>query len=484
MTKTDYDVDLCIIGAGSAGLSIASGAAQLGRSVVLFEANEMGGDCLNSGCVPSKSLIAAGKAAYAQTSGEKYGIKPVSPKVDFDAVKAHVKGVIEQIAPVDSQERFEGLGCTVIREYAHFTDSKTVESKSTRVKAKRFVIATGSRASAPPIPGLDETPYLTNETVFDVDRLPEHLIIIGAGPIGFELGQTFRRLGSEVTIIDVAAPLGRNEPEHAKVLIEALEEEGVKFLAPANTKQIKTKKYKTKPGVSVELEDGTEIDGSHLLVAAGRTPALEKLTLDKAGVNYDKGGIETDDALRTSNPKIYAAGDVVKGMGGLTHAAGFHAGQLIKNFYFMPPLLGRFFAKAEIQRMPAAIYSEPELANIGLSEKDAREQHGDDVRAVSWSFEENDRAIAERKTEGGVKIIATKKGKVLGASVVGEGAGEIIQMLSLAMSSGVKISGLAQFISPYPTRTEVVKRAAGSWYTDTIFSEKTRKLAGLLTKFQ
>ena len=201
-------------------------------------------------------------------------------------------------------------------------------------------------------------------------------------------------------------------------------------------------------------------------------------------MNYDKGGIETDDALRTSNPKIYAAGDVVKGMGGLTHAAGFHAGQLIKNFYFMPPLLGRFFAKAEIQRMPAAIYSEPELANIGLSEKDAREQHGDDVRAVSWSFEENDRAIAERKTEGGVKIIATKKGKVLGASVVGEGAGEIIQMLSLAMSSGVKISGLAQFISPYPTRTEVVKRAAGSWYTDTIFSEKTRKLAGLLTKFQ
>jgi len=484
MTKTDYDVDLCIIGAGSAGLSIASGAAQLGRSVVLFEANEMGGDCLNSGCVPSKSLIAAGKAAYAQTSGEKYGIKPVSPKVDFDAVKAHVKGVIEQIAPVDSQERFEGLGCIVIREYARFADRQTVESESTRVKAKRFVIATGSRASAPPILGLDKTPYLTNETIFDVDRLPEHLIIIGAGPIGFELGQTFRRLGSDVTIIDVAAPLGRNEPEHAQVLIKSLEEEGVKFLTPAKTKQVREKKYKTKPGVSIELEDGTSIDGSHLLVAAGRTPGIEKLDLDRAGVKFDKKGIETDEALRTSNSKIYAAGDVVKGMGGLTHAAGFHAGQLIKNFYFMPPLLGRFFAKAAIDRMPAAIYSEPELANIGLSEKDAREQHGDDVRAVSWSFEENDRAIAERKTEGGIKIIATKKGKVLGASVVGEGAGEIIQMLSLAMSSGVKISGLAQFISPYPTRTEVVKRATGSWYTDTIFSEKTRKLAGLLTKFQ
>jgi pyruvate/2-oxoglutarate dehydrogenase complex dihydrolipoamide dehydrogenase (E3) component len=484
MTKTDYDVDICIIGAGSAGLSVASGAAQLGRSVVLFEANEMGGDCLNSGCVPSKSLIAAGKAAHAQTSGEKYGIKPVTPKIDFEAVKAHVKGVIEQIAPVDSQERFEGLGCIVIREYAHFTNEKTVESDSTRVKAKRFVIATGSRASAPPIPGLEDTPYLTNETIFDVDRLPEHLVIIGAGPIGFELGQTFRRLGSEVTIIDVAAPLGRNEPEHAKILIEALESEGVKFLTPAKTKQIKSKKYKTKSGVSVELEDGTKIDGSHLLVAAGRTPALERLTLEKANVKYDKKGIETDEALRTSNSRVYAAGDVVKGMGGLTHAAGFHAGQLIKNFYFMPPLLGRFFAKAAIERMPAAIYSEPELANIGLSEKEAREQHGDDIKTVSWEFEENDRAMAERKTEGGIKIVATRKGKVLGASIVGDGAGEIIQMLSLAMASGVKISGLAQFISPYPTRTEIVKRAAGSWYTDTIFSEKTRKLAGILTKFQ
>jgi len=484
MSKTDYNVDICIIGAGSAGLSIASGAAQLGRSVVLYEANEMGGDCLNSGCVPSKSIIAAGKAAHAQTSGDKYGIQPVSPKVDFDAVKAHVQGVIEQIAPVDSQERFEGLGCTVIREYAHFTDRKTVESKSSRVKAKRFVIATGSRASAPPIPGLDKTPYLTNETIFEVDRLPEHLIIIGAGPIGFELGQTFRRLGSEVTIIDVAAPLGHNEPEHAKVLIEALESEGVKFITPAKTKEIKKKKYKTKSGVSLKLEDGTKIDGSHLLVAAGRTPALDRLDLEKAGVKYDKRGIDTDDALRTSNPKVYAAGDVVKGMGGLTHAAGFHAGQLIKNFYFMPPLLGQFFAKAVIDRMPAAIYSEPELANIGLSEKDAREKYGEDIKTVSWAFEENDRAIAERKTEGGLKIIATKKGKVLGASVVGEGAGEIIQMLSLAMSNGVKISGLAQFISPYPTRTEIVKRAAGSWYTDTIFSDKTRKLAGILTKFQ
>ncbi len=484
MTQTDYKVDICIIGAGSAGLSVASGAAQLGRSVVLFEANEMGGDCLNLGCVPSKSLIAAGKAAYAQTSGEQYGIKPVSPKIDFGAVKAHIKGVIEQIAPVDSQERFEGLGCTVIREYAHFTDQHTIESDSARVRAKRFVIATGSRASVPPIPGLDQTPYLTNETIFEIDRLPEHLIIIGAGPIGFELGQAFRRLGSDVTIIDVSAPLGRNEPEHAKVLIEALEGEGVKFLAPAKTVSIKTKKYKTNSGVSVELEDGTQIDGSHLLVAAGRTPALEKLNLDAAGVNYDKKGIETDDTLRTSNPAIYAAGDIVKGMGGLTHAAGFHAGQLIKNFYFMPPLLGRFFAKATIDRMPAAIYSEPELAHIGFSEKEARKKFGEDIKAVSWEFDENDRAITERKTEGGIKIVATKKGKVLGASIVGEGAGEIIQMLSLAMASGVKISGLAQFISPYPTRTEIVKRAAGSWYTDTIFSDRTRKLAGILTKFQ
>lgn len=478
MSKKSYNVDICIIGAGSAGLSIASGAAQLGRSVVLYEAGEMGGDCLNAGCVPSKAILKAGKIAASRTKGAEFGIKPAKAEVDFEKVKSHIQDVIETIAPVDSQERFEGLGCIVIREFARFQDERTVVSDTAEVRAKRFVICTGSRAFAPPIPGLSDVDYLTNEEIFSVDRLPKHLLVIGAGPIGLEMGQTFRRLGSDVTIVDIAPPLGRNEPEHAKVLVAALEKEGVMFYAPASTKIIR----KAKTGVEIELESGEILQGSHLLVAAGRKPIVDDLGLDKAGVTYDKRGIDTDATLRTSNKRVYAAGDVVKGMGGLTHAAGFHAGQIIKNLYFMPPLIGGIFSKATTNRMPAAIYTEPELANIGLSEAEAKEKSLD-YKAVHFEFDENDRAIAERSTLGGAKIIVGKSGKILGGSVVGEHAGEIIHMLSVAMANDIKISGLAQIISPYPTRSEVVKRAASSYYTDTIFSPKTRKLAGFWAKF-
>jgi len=280
MSKTNYNVDICIIGAGSAGLSLASGAAQLGRSVVLFEAGEMGGDCLNAGCVPSKAFLKAGKLAQARREGASMGLTPVEPEIDFEAVKAHVKDVIA--TPVDSQERFEGLGCTVIREFASFKDANTVHSDTTEVKAKRFVIATGSRASAPPIPGLKDVDYLTNEEIFDVPELPSHLLIVGAGPIGLELGQTFRRFGSKVTILDIAPPLGRNEPEHAQVLVDALKAEGVEFMTPASTKIIR-KKGKS---VEIELEDGTVLKGSHLLMAAGRGPIVEGLGLENAGSGY------------------------------------------------------------------------------------------------------------------------------------------------------------------------------------------------------
>ena len=478
MSKTHYDVDICVIGAGSAGLSVASGAAQLGRSVVLFEADEMGGDCLNYGCVPSKALIAAGKHAHAFSSGEAFGVKVQKPEINFETVKAHIQGVIEHIAPVDSQERFEGLGCTVIRERARFKDAHTVESDTTEIRAKRFIVAVGSRASAPPIPGLADTPYLTNESIFSIEKQPKKLLIIGAGPIGLELGQAFKRLGSDVEIIDIAAPLGRSEPEHAEILVNALKAEGIVFHTPAKTKLIR----KTKTGVAIDLEDGTTISGSHLLVAAGRAPNVDGLGLENADIKFDRRGIEVTDSLRTSNKRVYAAGDVAKGMGGLTHAAGYHAGQLIRNFYFSPPYMGDMLGKANTARMPAAIYSQPELASIGMTEAEAIKA-GHNVRCVSFDFEENDRAIAERSDQGGVKIVATKKGKILGASVVGESAGEIIHMVSVAMTNNVKISGLAQIISPYPTRSEAVKRAASSWYTDALFSDRTRKIAGFLTKF-
>ncbi|MBC6402298.1 MAG: FAD-dependent oxidoreductase [Hyphomonadaceae bacterium] len=479
MSKTEHNVDLCVIGAGSGGLSVAAGAAMLGRSVVLYEAGKMGGDCLNYGCVPSKALIAAGKHAQYPRDGAPYGVEPVRKvNVDFEAVKAHIKGVIETIAPVDSQERFEGLGCIVIREHARFRDVRTVESETTEVRAKRFVVSTGSRASAPPIPGLADTPYLTNEDIFDVDVLPDRLLVIGAGPIGLELGQSFRRLGSEVEIFDIVAPLGRSEPEHAEVLVEQLKSEGIVFHAPAETKQISG----DRDGVTIELGDGTKVEGSHLLVAAGRRPFMDGLELENAGVEHDRRGIKTDDCLRTSNKRVFAVGDVAAGMGGLTHAAGYHAGVIIKAFYFLPPIINRIAGKATTDRMPAAIYTEPELASIGMTEAQAREKHGN-VRVVKWEFEENDRAIAERSTHGGVRIVATKGGKILGASVVGDGAGDIIQMMSVAMTNKVRISGLAQIISPYPTRGEAIKRASSSFYADTIFGPKAKAFAGFLSRF-
>lgn len=473
MSKTEHDVDLCVIGAGSAGLSVAYGASHLGRSVVLFERDEMGGDCLNTGCVPSKALIKAAKIAHSRSHGAEFGIAPTKAKVDFEAVKSHIQGVIDQIAPVDSVERYSGFGVTVIKEDAAFEDGRTLVSENHIVRAKRIVVAAGSRASVIPIPGMDGVDYLTNESIFHVDRLPEHLIIIGSGPIGLEMGQSFKRLGSDVTIIDIAEPLGDHDPEHAKILIEQLKSEGVSFIAPVKTSAVS---QNVKGQIKVEFEDQDPITGSHLLMAAGRTPNVDGLNLDKAGIEYNKRGIETDAALRTSNPHVYAAGDIAAGKGGLTHAAGFHAGALIKNLYFMPPGLGKFFAKATTDRMPAVIYTQPELATIGAGHKEA-------AQTVHFEFEENDRAIAERDLQGGVKLYLNEKGKLIGASCVGSVAGEIINSVSLAMAGGMKLSQISGMISPYPTRTEVVKRAASSYYTDTVFGPKAKAFAGFLTKF-
>lgn len=474
MSKTVHEVDLCVIGAGSAGLSVAYGASHLGRSVVLFEREKMGGDCLNTGCVPSKALIKAAKIAHDRRHGSEYGIAPSEPVVDFDAVKAHIQGVIDQIAPVDSVERYSGFGVTVIKEDAAFEDERTIVSANHIVRAKRIVVAAGSRAAIPPVPGLDTVDYLTNESIFHVDRLPEHLIIIGSGPIGLEMGQSFRRLGSEVTIIDIAEPLGRNDTEHANVLLDQLKSEGVNFLAPVKTKKIS----QTKAGkIKIEFEEGKPVTGSHLLVAAGRAPNVDGLDLEKGGVKYDRRGIETDAALRTSNQRVYAAGDIAAGKGGLTHAAGFHAGALIKNLYFMPPGLGGLLAKATTDRMPAVIYTQPELGTIGAGPDEA-------AKVLHFEFNENDRAIAERQTLGGVKLYLDAKSKIIGASVVGEQAGEMINTISLAMAGGLKLSQISGMISPYPTRTEAVKRAASSHFTDAVFGPKAKALSGFWTKFQ
>lgn len=464
-------VDLVVIGAGSGGLSVAAGAAQLGLSVVLFEKGEMGGDCLNYGCVPSKALIAAAdKAHQARAAG--LGVGATEPAIDFAAVMAHVHQTISTIAPVDSQERFEGLGVHVVRAAARFVDDRTVAGGDVKVQARKIVIATGSRAAVPPISGLDAIPYLTNETLFGLTELPSRLVVLGGGPIGVELGQAFRRLGSDVVIVEAAEILGREDPEAARVVLDQLRADDVELLA--RTKAVRVEGVEGALVVTVDGADGERrIEGSHLLVAVGRTPSMSGLDLDKAGIAHDAKGIKTDKSLRTSNKRVYAVGDIA-GRGQFTHLAGAHASLVVRRAIFAMPV------NADSLAAPRVTYCDPELAAIGLSEAEARKAHGDQVRIETFHFADNDRAQAEGDVRGLGKLITTKKGKVLGVTLVGRSAGDHIHVWALAMSAKLKLSALTGMIAPYPTRGEIGKRLAGMWYTPALFSDRTRKLVSLL----
>lgn len=472
MTRT-LKVDLVVIGAGSGGLSVAAGAAQLGLKVVLFEKGEMGGDCLNYGCVPSKALIAAAdKAHQARSAG--LGVGAADPVVDFAAVMAHVHQTIAAIAPVDSQERFEGLGVHVIRAAARFVDSRAVVGGDVRVKARKIVIATGSRAAIPPIPGLETVPYLTNETIFGLAERPRRLIVLGGGPIGVELGQAFCRLGSEVVIVEAADILGREDPEAARVVLDQLGADGIELRAGARA--VRVEKGADGPVLIVETTDGeARIAGSHLLIAVGRRPSTEGLDLEKAGVETDRNGVVTDKSLRSSNKRVYAVGDVA-GRGQFTHLAGAHASLFVRRALFAMPV------DADALAVPRVTFCDPELAAIGLSEAEAREAHGDDIRIETFPFHENDRALAEGDVRGFGKMVTTKKGKVLGVTLVGRHAGDHIHLWALTMSAKLKLSALTGMIAPYPTRGEIGKRLAGKWYTPALFSDRTRRVVSLLKR--
>lgn len=464
--------DICVIGAGSAGLSVAAGAAQMGARTVLIEAARMGGDCLNTGCVPSKALLAAAKAAANIRHAGRFGVHAGEPQVDFAAVNRHVHDVIAQIAPHDSVERFTGLGCTVIQARACFVDDRTVEAGEQRVRARRFVIATGSRAAAPPIPGLADIPFFTNENIFENTALPDQLIVIGGGPIGCEMAQAHRRLGARVSVLDLATILPKDDPDLVAVVRQALRadditiEEGAKVL----------KLERRDGGVAVVVADGDgerEIVGSHLLVAAGRMPNVEDLGLEAAGVQYGPKGIAVDQRLRTSNRRIFAAGDVA-GSYQFTHLAGYHAGIVLRNALFRLP------AKVDIGALPWVTYTDPELAHVGLTEAQAHAEGNDGVRVLTSTFAENDRARTERATEGLIKVVVSKRGQVLGAGIAGAHAGELILPWVLAVGQRMKIGTLAGMIAPYPTFSEISKRAAGSYYTPTLFSPRTRRLVRML----
>jgi len=467
--------DICVIGAGSGGLSVAAGAQQMGADTVLVEKHKMGGDCLNFGCVPSKALLAAGHAAQHVRDAGRFGVDTGAPEIDAKRVFKHVHGTIAAIEPNDSVERFTGLGVNVIEAAGRFIDGKTIEAGSTRITARRFVIATGSSAFVPPIPGLDSVDYYTNETVFYADTLPEHLIVIGGGPIGIELAQAHRHLGCKVTVLELFTVMPKDDPELVDVVRRQLHEDGIVIRERIKIARIE----KAGDGIDVVLDmDGAEekVSGSHLLIATGRRANVDGLNLEAAGVAYSPKGIDVDARLRTSNRKIFAIGDVAGGLQ-FTHVAGYHARIVIKNALFRLP------AKADHSTVPWVTYTSPELAQVGLTEAQARDKHGADIRVLRWPFHENDRAQAEGETEGMVKAITTKKGVILGCGIAGPHAGELIQTWVLAMSQNIKIGGMATMIAPYPTFGEVSKRAAGSFYTASLFSEKTRKIVRFLSKF-
>lgn len=444
----EIKADICVIGAGSGGLSVAAGAAQMGARVVLIEGHRMGGDCLNFGCVPSKALLAA-----------------AAQGLDYAAAQANVARAIAAIEPHDSQERFEGLGVRVIRDWARFTGPAEVQAGGHRIRARRFVIATGSAAAIPPIPGIETVPFLTNETIFGLTEAPGHLLILGAGPIGLEMAQAHRRLGCAVTVIEGARALGRDDPEAAALVVAALRAEGVQIVEGARVERIAGR-----PGATeVQVAGGTAFVGTHLLVAAGRRPSLDRLELPAAGVATGPAGVTVDAGLRTTNRKVFAIGDAA-GRGQFTHVAGYHAGLVIRSALLGLPV------KLRDDHIPRVTYTAPELAQVGLTEAEARTRHGAALEVIRLGFDANDRAQAEGRTAGFLKLMAVK-GRAVGVTIVGPGAGEMIGLWALVLANRLKLSAVAGTVLPYPTRGELSKRAAGAYFAPRLFDNAFVKRA-------
>jgi len=464
--------DLCIIGGGSAGLTVAAAAVQFGASVVLIERGRMGGDCLNYGCVPSKALLAAAKSAQSMRDARRFGIEPVEPKIDFAALHDRIHGVIAAIAPNDSVERFTALGVRVIQGEARFLDKRTVDAGDVQVKARRFIVATGSSPAIPDIPGLATTPYLTNETIFELTEPVRHLIVLGAGPVGLELAQAYRRLGAHVTVIDRSRPLAHMDEEAARLVQRRLEDERIVIHRDAAV----TKVEPTGGGVKVHFEkrgETMDIEGSHLLVATGRKPNIESLDLSKAKIRTTEQGIRVNKRMKTRNGRVYAIGDVT-GPPQFTHLASHHAEIVLRNAVF------RLRPSLDLTKIPRTLYTDPELAEIGLTEEEARKHTG--MRILRWPYADNDRAQAEGETEGFLKLFVDRHGGILGCVIVGANAGELIGFWSLAIAKNAKIGDIAGIVFPYPTVSELAKRAAITYYQPLLRKPYLRRIAAWLRK--
>jgi pyruvate/2-oxoglutarate dehydrogenase complex dihydrolipoamide dehydrogenase (E3) component len=440
--STTLEVDVCAIGAGSGGLAIARFATSERLSCVLIERAAMGGDCLNGGCVPSKALLAAAHAAAAARRTREFGVPVSIGRISSRGVYRHVRDTIEAIAPDDSQERYENYGATVIREPATFLSAGELAAGPFRVRARWFFIAAGAKAVIPSITGIDDVPYLTNETVFGLKRLPRHLVIVGAGPLGVEMAQAHRRLGARVTLLEQFAMLQGEDRELVEQLRQRLEADGVDLREGIEVRRLSAAGSRIK----VVIASGGKshvIHGSDLLLAAGRKPELASLSLESAGVEYTDRGITVDKHLRTSNPGIYAVGDVVGGTQ-LAHLAVHHAAVAFTNAIYD--------AKTEVDSgaIPRVLYTEPELAQVGLTEAETRQVYGN-IRVLRMTYDHNDRAVAERTRWGMAKVVVDEDGRILGAGIVGPHAGEVIQKWTLAISAGLNVQAIASMIAPYPT---------------------------------
>jgi len=479
------EFDLAVIGAGAAGLSVTAVAAQLGLKVALIERDRMGGDCLNTGCVPSKALLAAAHAAQSARTAGRFGIRLPEPVIDWDAVRAHLTGTIAAIAPMDSEARFRALGAEVLRGEARFLDPDTLGIDGRRLTARRIVVADGSRAAIPPIPGLDAVPHLTNETLFTLAQPPGHLLVLGGGPVGLEMATAHAGLGCRVTLVEAGRIAPREDPELADGLRRAIKAHATAtgpapgVMAPGVTLIESASVTAVEPGPTLVLADGRRISGSHLLIATGRRPNLERLALEAGNVRASPAGIVTDRGLRSvTNRRVFAIGDLADPVGigprAFTHVGSYHASIVIRRALFRLP------AKLDYAALPRVIYTNPELAQVGLTEAEARAA-GHRVTLLRAPLAENDRTVAEADSTGLVKLVIAGN-RVLGAGILAPHAGEMIGQWTLAIARRVPLTTLVGLIAPYPTRAEAGKRALTTLFAPRLFAAHMKSVVRLLIR--
>lgn len=466
--------DLVIVGGGTAGIFAAKTAGQLGARVVLVERDRTGGDCLWTGCVPSKSLIAAAHAAHAMRTAGRFGITPAEPKVDFAAVMAYVRRAIARIEPVDSPAALSDAGAEVIAGTAVFTDPDVLRVDGRSLRFRHALIATGSTPALPPVPGLADVEPLTSDTVWDLTELPARLAVLGGGPIGCELGQAFARLGAEVTIIEATDRLvPRDEPRTGLALSAALSAEGIRVLT--STTVATATRHADRVRLDLTGSDSV-VEVDRVLVATGRSPRTAGLGLDAAGVDLDeRGHVVVDAKLRTSNHRIYAAGDVT-GTLPFTHVAGMHGSIAATNALLAP------VRRIDHERIPWVTFTDPEIAHVGLTEEQARRRHGDTVRVRLLRHEHVDRAIVEDDVNGFTHVVLDQKGRVLGATILAPRAGEMIAELTALVTRRGRLRDLASIVHPYPAWSDGVWNAAVAESSAALRTPAMRRLTGALRR--